>query len=330
MNPTRYISFGAGLLLALVFQSPTQAITLTPDEQAWIEAHPFIRVGLSTANAPFSVGGGEGISGIAPSMLQRISAETGLRFNRERTANWDNAALRLKEREIDLVVGAEGIVETSGVVLTRPFVSFPAVLIGREDAPFLSFPLTTGKRSIALARSFPVAAWKEALPSAEARLVDSTNSALLELQQKRVDFAVADLAAASYAIKNGKLRDLKLVGVLDFRCDERIAVRSDWPEFVSILNKVLSSIPEVDRQEWSRPWISSPRISTAHWGSLISLSFLGATVAGVAGWFIFRYRRRLERLLVERKRLQSELVSTNQRATSLHGEKTEVLRLALQ
>jgi signal transduction histidine kinase len=330
MNPTRFISSGAGLLLALVLQTPAQAITLTPGEQAWIAAHPLIRVGLSTANAPFSVGGGASITGIASSMLQRISVETGLRFNRERTVNWDNAALRLKEREIDLVVGADGIMERSGVVLTQPFVSFPAVLIGREDAPFLIFPLTTGNRSIALPRSFPVAAWKELLPSSPPHLVDSTNSALLELEQKHVDLVVSDLATASYAIKNGNLRDLKLVGVLDFRCDERIAVRSDWPELVSILNKVLSSIPDADKQEWSRPWISSPRMSSKHWGTLISFSLLGVTVACVVGWFIFRYRRRLERLLIERKRLQSELISTNQRATNLHGEKTEVLRLALQ
>jgi ABC-type amino acid transport substrate-binding protein len=70
------------------------------------------------------------------------------------------------------------------------------------------------------------------------------SDALLALSGGKIDAVVANLAASAYLIRKLNLINLKIAAPASPEvCTFHFAVRNDWPELVSILNKMLARIP---------------------------------------------------------------------------------------
>lgn len=79
------------------------AIEFTPEEQAWINANPIIKVGGETDWAPFDFADAEGRhTGIVADYLDLVSARTGLQFE-VRLDFFSNLVSTLDSGDIDLL-----------------------------------------------------------------------------------------------------------------------------------------------------------------------------------------------------------------------------------
>jgi PAS domain S-box-containing protein len=88
-------------------------------------------------------------------------------------------------------------------------------------------------------------------------MVSSPLEALQAVSLGRADAYVGNLASLSYQIEREGLANLKVAAPTSYgNYDLHFAVRSDWPEFVSILNKALASITPEEHSAIRQRWIA--------------------------------------------------------------------------
>jgi ABC-type amino acid transport substrate-binding protein len=114
-------------------------IELTPEERAWIAAHPVILVGHDPTYAPYVfVGEGGELAGIDIDYLSLISRRTGLQFRNVTPGDWSHVMAEFKAGRIDLLMSLGYAEEReSFLIYTEPYASAPNVIVTRTDSPYL-------------------------------------------------------------------------------------------------------------------------------------------------------------------------------------------------
>ena len=88
----------------LVYDAKTGSISFTDDEQAFIEAHPVIHLGVDPQFVPFEFIDTDGLyKGIAADYLAVISDKTGLIFDVAEGLSWQEAYDKVLIGELDVL-----------------------------------------------------------------------------------------------------------------------------------------------------------------------------------------------------------------------------------
>ena len=147
---SHFITAGRRLLTAVIFlplalggwavePAPVSSVSLTKAEQAWIAAHPVIRVGYDQEWPPFSFQKADGeFTGIDADLLLLLSQRLALKFVTQHGSDWSDTYARAKRGEFDVLVGTTHTVQREqDFSFTLPYQSFPAGIITRGDQSFL-------------------------------------------------------------------------------------------------------------------------------------------------------------------------------------------------
>lgn len=312
-------------------KSLPERIELSAEEQAWVAAHPVIRVGADPGWPPFSLLSEERTQGIDPDLLTILGARLGLQVEFVTRSSWPETYAAAERGEIDMLVGTARTADREKTFqFTEPYFSFPVIIVTRTDEPILWSVLDlTGRRIIGvrgyvataeMARLYPQLNF---LPDTE-----SVATAMQMVSSGKADAFITNLPNASFTIKTLGLTNVKIAGVMPDRFSLCYAVRADWPQLTALLNRAIASLSEADRQSVVHPWIRVDYAKVIRWDivwktSLITLGVLGA----VLGTFIY-HNRRMARELVARIRLQGEIKEAHDRLLELNEDKTELLQMA--
>ena len=137
------VSLAAVALLFLLARSApatAEPLQLTVDEQAWLRAHPVVRLGVDPNYPPFEFYENSAYQGMAYDYLYLLASRLGLRVEPVSGISWGDALEKLKSRSgVDLVaLITRDRTRESFVEFTRDYISFPAVLFTRKDSRFIS------------------------------------------------------------------------------------------------------------------------------------------------------------------------------------------------
>jgi signal transduction histidine kinase len=312
-------------------KTTVEKLELTVEERAWIAAHPVIKVGADPSWPPFSAATAGKPSGIDPDLLATIGEKLGIRFEFVGGSSWSEIYSAAERGEMDMLVGtARTTAREKAFRFTEPYFSFPVVIVTRVDEPILWSVLDlAGRRVIGvqdyvatteMARTYPGI---HHLPPAE-----TVERAMEMVSRGEADALVTNLPNASFTAKTLGLTNVKIAGVMPERFNLCYAVRPDWPELTTMLNRAIASLTEADRQDIVHPWIRVDYARVIRWDlvwktALITLGVLGT----VLGLFIY-HNRRLAHELTERIRLQGEIKGAHDRLLQLNEDKTELLQMA--
>ncbi len=300
-------------------------------EREWLARHPVIRVGFDPAWPPFSVVTADGkCSGIDGDLLARISQQLGVRFEFVTRSNWTETYEAAQRGEIDVLTGTSITIERAREFeFTEPYLSFPIIIVTRNDEPILWSVLDLVGRRLAGVRDY-VATLEMArkYPEIEVVPTDSVAQAMEFVSRGKADAFITNLPNASFIAKTRGFTNLKIAGVMPERFDLRYAVRSDWPEFAGILDRAIASLTEADRQALVHPWIRVDYEKVIRWDIVWRTALVAFCVVGLVLGAVLYHNRRLARELVERIRLQREIKEAHDESVRLHEEKTELLQMA--
>ncbi len=307
------------------------ALVLTPAEQAWVAAHPVIRVGFDPAWPPFSVRDAQGgCVGIDADLLKRIGRQLGVRFEFMTKRTWGEVYEAALHGETDLLAGTARTPEREKTFnFTAPYLSFPVVIVTRTDEPLLWSVLDLAGRKVVGVRGYaPTQELQRSYPEFRFELVDTTEQALRKVADGDADAFISNLPNVSFVAKTHGFTNLKIAGVLETTFDLRYAVRRDWPELVGLLDRAIGSLSEAERQALVHPWIRVDYAKVIRWDLVwkTALAVLGV-VAVVIGAGIY-HNRSLARELAQRIRLQHEIKEAHDQLVLLNDEKTELLQMA--
>ena len=238
------------------YKLPT--LSLTAEEQAWLEAHPVIRVASDPDYAPFQFTNDAGESdGIANHFLKIMGQRLGIRFEYLLSDSWAQALQLLKEQKADMLAAAAKTPERQKYLrFSEPYIDFPDVIITRSGQDFPSLESLAGKRLVTLEGTAINGFLRQRYPKINLVLVHDVKGLLQRVSTGEVDAGVLNLATTSYAIKKWKITNLHISNLTEFSYKLAFASRRDWPMLNRILSKALATITKEERQRVFNKWIT--------------------------------------------------------------------------
>ena len=316
----------AGSILSLAAAAPAAAegaaegaagtVQLDEAEKAWLAEHPVIRLAVDIDWAPFEfVDEANRYRGMAAEYIGLVEERLGLSFQIDKERPWPEMVQAVKDRELDafsLVVETPQRLEY--VTFTRPYISFPMVIVTRETEPFIDGLGDLRGRPVGVVESY---ATHELLsinhPDLDLVPKKTLGDGLEALSGGEIYAFVDNVAAVGQVIREMGYSNLKVSGQTPYRFELSMAVRNDWPELIPILQKALDSISEPERDAIYNRWIRVKYQEEADY----RLLFLLAGAASIVVVILFASNRRLKREIEERRDIENALRESEDRFRSL-------------
>ena len=246
--------------------APEPMVTLTPEEKAWLEAHPGVTFGFTDSFEPFLIRGVRGQhTGILVDLLKELNSQLGTQFTLE-VDSWPVILEKVRKKEMGGVLGvAHHTADAFGLLKTVPYYTVYPAFFAREDARFAikSLDDLRGKSVAILDKAKVMESILEPYGSDVDILRFPDNRTPLQMVfEGKVDFAFG-LSIHSYYIHKYGLIGVKPVHTLLERPSKvGMAVRTDWPELLSILNKSIIALHDETLPRIINKWFGEwPQVS---------------------------------------------------------------------
>ena len=305
-----FILFFSGSVLAF-----DENLILTENEQQWLKNHLEIKIASDASFPPIEWLAENGqYQGIAMDYLKLIEQKLPVKFIRVKKSNWSNIIQGFKEQKIDLLSAvAKNKIRQQYMLFTRPYLSFPAVIISSHQYQHLDE--LKGKKVGVVTDSY----WDDLLTHSDFNIqivrIDSGEIGVELTSMGAIDAMISNLATVSYAVKKMGISNLNIVHVPrqeHRRLELSFGIRKDWPELQGILQKALDSIAKEEKDSIYNKWIKLQPISfwqsTRFWYSVIAISLIIIiSISIILLWnrtLKLRVRERTEEL----KKAQTQLI----------------------
>jgi len=283
---------------------------LSPSEQEWISRHPEIRIGIDPEFYPFVFRNEKGeFDGIGADVVELLNTRLGLNMLDTPSLSWAEAVEALRTGHIDVLPCVGVTLDREEFALfTKPFIEYQRVILTRSDMPFLSGVEDLQSLKVGVQANSSHEGYLADHTNIEAEKFSSLQETLTALSAGRVDAVVGNLASASYWIRRLNLLNIKIAAPADDQLYQlHFAVRKDWPELVTILDKGLDLISPEEKQSIRNQWIAidykpgiAPQVA---WR--IGLRIAGIVLVVVLAILFWTYR--LKKEITQRKRVEHML-----------------------
>ncbi len=242
-----------------------------PEEQAWLESHPVIRVGIPGDAPPMAdvdeAGKPGGLAGDLLELLNerldgRLAAVAGPRAQLEED---------LRSGRLDALMDMASGAGTGGELLyTNPYANIPNVIVGRKGGAPLVTLESLNSCTVAAAAGFPAAGHlRRERPQVRVTEYPTVREALAAVSDGRADAFVGSRALASWALARDLLVDLQIQGTAwEVESVVGIGVRKDQPVLAALLDAALAALPADDVQGIYERWVG------AGWHQMVELSWI--------------------------------------------------------
>lgn len=302
-------------------------INLTEAERAFIEEHPVIRLGVDPEFVPFEFIDNDGqYKGITAEYLKLITERTGLVFEIEQNLTWPQAYEKALAGELDALPAVSKTQDREQHFLfSQPYHFFKRVIVTRDDDSGISGLRDLEKlTAVAVQENSSHHSYLISHPKINLSLYDSVEAALTAVANGSERAFVGNLATTNYLIKTNSLTNLKFIA---FEAEEQqgihFAVRRDWPELITILDKVFDQITEEERIAITNKWIDletkpdyTPIIRV-----ILFIGVLIGMVLAVSFYWILRMRKEI----AIRKQIQKDLELAKQEAEAANEFKSSFM-----
>ena len=296
-------------------QADQHELVLTPEERRFVRAgRP---ISFSEVNwPPLSILAKDGgFQGMIADYLSIITKRSGLRFSFAPSETWSQVLQKYQQGTIDMVpaLAREDKVSRE-IMLSEPFVSFPLVIVTRDNVNYLKDTRELAGRKVAVGRDYTSHHFlSNNYPQIELAPTDDVRQGLLKLSNGQVFAFVGHMAVVIEHMQKLGLKNLKIAGETEYRFDHRIGLDPRLAPAVGIINKVISSLTQDEHQAIYRKWLSVEYRKGIDYQILWQV-ILGALL--LLGLFVF-WNRRLAREVGERKKAQALLNESEHRYASI-------------
>jgi ABC-type amino acid transport substrate-binding protein len=236
-------------------------LKIQPDsrEAAWLADHQEVRLGVDPEFVPFEFIDDEGhYLGMCKEYVMLLQERLGIKMLVTRGLTWKEAVEKAKAREID-VLPCVGMTEERKEFFnyTQPYLSFFRVIITRRDAPAYDTLEALKTVKVGVQQNSSHHGYIQDHSDLEPILFDTFEKALLAVSNGNIDAAVGNEAVAAYTINKNNIINLTMTRLAGAEPKNLyLAVRNDWPELVSLLNKGLDSITDEEKSVIENKWIA--------------------------------------------------------------------------
>jgi PAS domain S-box-containing protein len=296
-------------------------LKLTPLEKSWLNDHPSIEIGGPQAFPPFHYFDEDGAKGISIDYIATIMNHLGIKVNVQNNLPWPEILKRIESGRIDLIPCiAKTDKRETFLNFSTPYLSFPLVIISRNDMPFMGGVEDLYNKKLATIRKISTADWlkKDGIGFIPYYVI-SPLKGLEAVSFGQADAHIENLAVASYLIQKHGLANLKIAAPTHYaNYNLHMAVRKDLPELLGIINKALDAISPEHHGQIRNKWLS---IRYEHGIQKTDVWRWVLSVAGVALLFVVFVlfgNKRLKREILEKKKAEDARKESKRKLSTLN------------
>lgn len=277
------------IITALFFSiSWAEKIELTEEEIQWLSEHKTIKIAPDPYFPPIEYTDEEGeYIGIAAEFMKIIENELGIEFQVVYCQDWEEVLQKAQNREVDMLPAAAQTPQRGNYMLfSSPYLEFPGVIICTKDSAEIKSSEQLYSKKVAIVSGY---VWEDFFtlhhPQINITPVDSIIEGLRKVSSGDVDAMVGTLPVVIYYIEKEGITNLHVTGETGYYTKLSILTRKDWPLLNSIMEKALRRIPDKEKKEILKKWISIERQPIFEreifWIILIFIILLSATVLSI-------------------------------------------------
>ncbi|WP_170827002.1 transporter substrate-binding domain-containing protein [Magnetovibrio blakemorei] len=239
-------------------RSVNERVVFSNEEKAFIAAHPKLKLGVDMAWPPFEFVEDGIHKGISADVVKKISEFSGIEFIAQTDLTWAQVLAGTKSGSIDIMPMMQPTAEREEFLdFTKPYVSYPIVILTRDDTPFISSLGAIGSLKTGMVSGYSIETMVKKHYQ-EIKRVPQTDleSMLRNLSSGKIDVALSNLAVATYAMNKLNLVNLRVTAPTEYNNDLAMGVPKGNPVLLSILQKSLDAITESEMNAIKNSWVA--------------------------------------------------------------------------
>jgi ABC-type amino acid transport substrate-binding protein len=257
--PTLRHGLGA-LLLGLsgwACAADQNAPLLDPEEEAYLQAHPELRLCVDPDWMPYERLDADGRhQGLIAEYMALFQQRLGVRFRPVPVDSWNETQARYEAGDCDIVsalnVSAERILYLD---FTQPYVESPAVLVVAEGSSAAALE-DLGGANLGMVDGYIYADKLRAdYPEVRLQHVANMQESLTRVAAGALDATLGPLFLIAYLIQQQGLEGLKMVGNTEYQDQLRVGVRKGDTLLHAILNRQVQALNAEDHARIRRAWL---------------------------------------------------------------------------
>ncbi len=302
------------------------ALELTSEEEAWMRAHPVIRIGAETNYAPYEFRDSRGhFTGVVADYLAILKKRLNVRFEVHQLLDFTTVQDKLQKRDLDLVMAVTRASDREDFLLfTKPYIHYVNVIVTRDDFGFVS-----GLRDFADNRVAVVEGHSSqqligrAYPNYNVAAYPDLLDGLIAVSTGQADALVDDIFPIVFTMRQRGISNLKIATAVEKGLQPQgfsIGVRNDWPQLVSILDKALLTISHEEQRDISEKWLSVRYESKVDYRAIWTAIGVSCAILVVAVLWITQLNRQRKALQAARAEAEAANRAKDQFLASMSHE----------
>lgn len=275
------------LLLSVDAQAyEPQPLEFTAEEQQWLDQKPALVFSEVNWKPLSDVDYFPEYRGIIADYMQFIHERTGIEFEFEPSDTWIEVLNKFSAGKIDLIPAmSESDMIGSEVLLTEPYVTFPLVIVSRDDTDLVAIVGALNGKKVGVGEGYTSYFYlNQNYPDIILEQTRDVPEGLQMLEDGEIDAFVGHIAVVVHGI-NDKNLDLRISGFADYTFQHRIGVTPDHPLARSVIDKVILSMTPEDHSKIIDRWFNM-EVSRFNY---TLLWYLLAGILVVSGFAFYRY-----------------------------------------
>lgn len=235
-------------------------LSLAPEERTYLASLPELRIGTDPEWAPMAYVDDTGrLEGISADYLHFIHDTLGVRLRIVPTHSWSETIRLANSGGLDLVVAAsssDGL--APGFKYSRPYVRYPLVIVTRETAPFIGGLGDISGAEVALVKdSAGMRAELPGLAKMRTITVATAEEGLNTVASGRAFAYIGNLGVVDRLVREKYAGILRIAAPTGHIEDLSFGVAPHLASLVPLIDRVLASIPEGEREHIQNSWLST-------------------------------------------------------------------------
>jgi len=231
---------------------------LTKKERSWLNTNPTVHLGVDPSWPPVEWIDKQGnYQGMTSDYIKFITDLLGLKFVKPERLPWTEVLNSIKQDKLDVIPAVVFTPERSEFMnFTKPYLNFPFVIFTRDDAPFITDIQDLYGQRVGIENGYSSQQdLKRDHPELKLVAFNATEDILHALSVGEVDAYVGNLTVAVYLLNKEGLTNITVAAPTNYSFELSIGVRKGLSELPSIMDKALSMIDEVQRNEIRQRWL---------------------------------------------------------------------------
>ncbi|WP_397380250.1 EAL domain-containing protein [Pseudomonas sp.] len=308
--------FSATVVLCLLaWALPASSLELTPEEQAWLAAHPELRLGVDSNWPPFEfIDDEQHYQGLAADYVALIEERLQVALIPNPARNWSEALADARTGKIHLLPSLTATPSRQQyLTFTRPYLNFPIVILAQETGPQPRSLRELDGLTVAVVENYaPEELLRDKHPKLRLWTRPSVAAALQALATGQADVMVGDLASSAWHLQQLKLDGIVISGQTPYRYQLAMGVPTEHAILASIIDKLLAELSPAEVATIEQRWISNLAEQPPFWRGLLMFGLPGLIAALLIIFTVLRINHRLRNEMQQRTSLELELRNSEQ------------------